>query len=78
MLVSELHRDSATKGLPDHRRAVHPEFVEEIAQPGCKGSQRVVPTWFRGLAVAEQVRRDDAVILGQLRSDRLAELPAIP
>ena len=70
MLVGELHRDAAAERLADHRRPVHPEFVEEIAQKDREGSQRVVPTRFRGHAVAEQVGRDDAVFLGQLRDDR--------
>ena len=53
MLVRELHRDAASKGLPDHRRPVYPKLIEQIAQPHREGAQRVVATRFRGLAVAQ-------------------------
>ena len=39
MLVGELHRDTAAERLADHRRPVHPEFVEEIAQKDREGAQ---------------------------------------
>ena len=70
VLVGELHRDTAAEGLPDHRGPIHSEFVEQITQKNRERSQRVIPTRLRGHAVAEQVRRDDAVLLGQLGNDR--------
>ena len=71
MLVGELHRDAAAKRLSNDRCPLHPKFVEKIAQRRRKSAQRVVAARFRGLAVPEQVGRDDAIVLGQLRNDRV-------
>ena len=70
-LVGELHRDPAAHRVADHRRALVAERGQQVAQPARVGAERVVAARLGRAAVAEQVRRDHRVALGQ-RRDHLA------
>ena len=70
-LVGELHRDPAAHRVADDGRALVPERGHQVAQPVGVGAERVVAARLGRAAVAEQVRRDDGVPLGQ-RRDHLA------
>ena len=52
------------------------EHDEQVAETGRVGAQRVVAAWLGRLAVAQQVRREDGVAIGELRDD-IVPLPRV-
>jgi hypothetical protein len=68
VLVGELHGDSAAEGLTDHRDPLDAEDTQEVAQRAGLGAQGVIPRWFGGLAVSNQIRRDDGVVAREKRN----------
>src|ERR1700761_7007673 len=69
VLVGELHRDAATQRMADHGRPPVAQHDEEIAKADRVGPERVVASWLGGLAVAQEVRGNDRVAIGELRND---------
>ena len=65
-LVGELHRDPAAERVAHNRRAVVPEGDHRVAHGARVGAERVVAPRLGGLAVAQQVGREDLVIAGQV------------
>ena len=61
-LVEELHRHAAAERVPDDRRAIDPDRGEQVADAGGVGAERVVAARRRGVAVADEVGRDDGVV----------------
>src|SRR2546427_365534 len=64
-LIRELHGDAAAERVPDDRGARNPEHLEEIADAVRVRAERVVAARLGGAAVAEEVRGDDGVALGE-------------
>ena len=66
MLVGELHRNAATERVADHGDTAHVEHGEEVTQPACERTQRVVAEGLGRLTVTQQIRRDDVVLHTQV------------
>ena len=65
-LVGELRRDAAAERVADDGGAVHLQDGEQVAHAVGVAAHGVVGSRFLGPSVAEQVRRNDGVVLGQL------------
>ena len=70
-LVGELHRDPAAERVADDRRAVVAERDHRVADGARVGAERVVAARLGRLAVAEQVRRQDVMVGGEMLDRRL-------
>ena len=70
-LVEELHRHAAAERVPDDARAVDPDRCQQVADARGVRAERVVAARRRGVAVPDQVGRDDRVIACQLHRDGL-------
>ena len=68
-LVGELHRDPAAERVADDAGALNAESHQQVTDPRGVRAERVVTAGLGRLAVAEQVRRDDGVALGQQLDD---------
>ena len=66
VLVGELRRHPAPEGMADDGDAVHLQDGEQVAHAVGVAAHGVVGTRLLGPSVAEQVRRDHGVVLGQL------------
>ena len=64
--VVELHRDAAAERVPDEGDPLDAEVVEQVAQGGGVRAERVVAGRLGRLAVAEEVRHHDAVVVVDL------------
>ena len=69
-LVGELRRHTAAQRMPDHGDAVDLEDAQEVAHAVGEARHGVVGPRLLGASVAEEVRGDDRVVLGQLLDDR--------
>ena len=65
VLVGELHGHPAAERMPDHRGAAVSQRDQYVAHAGSVSAQRVVAARLGRLAVAEQIRGHDGVVLGQ-------------
>ena len=68
-LVRELHRDAAAQRVADEGRPIESERLEEVAHRVRVGPEGIVAARFRGFAVAEEIRGEDVVVLGEARED---------
>jgi hypothetical protein len=68
-LVGELHRDAAAERLSDHRGPLVAERGQEVAHEIRVSGDRVLALGSGGVAMAEQIRRDDREASGQRRHD---------
>ena len=75
-LVGQLHRDAAAERVADDRRAVVADRAHQVADAAGVGAERVVAARLGGVAVAEQVRRDHRVAVGQERDHVVPRLRA--
>ena len=64
-LVGELHRDATAERMPDHGDPLDVEHAEQVPHAVGVGGDGVVGARLVGLAVAEQVGRDDGESLGE-------------
>ena len=71
-LVEELHRHAAAERVPDDRRALDADRGEQVADARRVRAERVVAARRRGVAVADEVGRDDRV----RRRERLRDAAA--
>ena len=70
-LVGELHGDAAAEAVPDHGDLVDAQDGQQVTHTVGETAQAVVGPGFIRLPVAQQVRGDDRVPLGQLLDDRV-------
>jgi hypothetical protein len=71
VLVGELHRHAPAQRVPDDGRALDADQLQQVAHAAGEGPQRVVAARLGRGSVAEEVRRDDVVGVGQRRPHRL-------
>ena len=76
-LVGELGRHAAAERMAQYRGAVDLEHAQEVPHPVGIARHRVVGPGLLGTTVAEQVRRDDGVMLGQLLEDGAPAVRAV-
>ena len=65
VLIGELHRHAAAQRVPDDRRALDADQLQQVADAAGEGAQRVVAARLGRGAVAQEVGRDDVVGVGQ-------------
>jgi hypothetical protein len=70
-LVRELHRDAAAEAVTDDRDLVDAQDRQQVPHAVGVAAQRVVGVGLVGLAVPQQVGRDDREALRQRRDDVL-------
>ena len=70
-LVEELHRDPAAEGVADDGGAVDADRRQQVADAARVGAERVVASHRGRIAVAEQVRGDDGVAVGEAQCHAL-------
>src|SRR3954454_19784546 len=69
-LVGELHDHAAAERVPHERRPLDIESLDKVAQPTCKGPDRVVSAQPSRRAMAGQVGGDHVEALGEPAHDR--------
>ena len=70
-LVEELHRHAPAERVPHDGRVVDADHGEQVADARCVRAERVVTARRRGVAVPDEVGRDDGVAVREPESHLL-------